>query len=218
MHHDRFPRIAALAGVGAGIALAGGLALTFNSPSSDAPSVAEISDWYGSHELVILLSSLLCAPLYALLLLFFASGLRSVLRSGEAGEASYSTVVSVAAGAVAVATLLMAAADAAAMSAAGEGEAEIARTIYMASHFSWIVWAAPCSAFLLATGIGGLRTSFLPRALAWASVVLGVLALTPAGIAVFLLLPLWLIVTGAIVYRRQSATAAASGAVLATGD
>jgi len=56
---------------------------------------------------------------------------------------------------------------------------------------------------ILATGISAVRHGALPGWLAWASVVLGVLALTPVFFALFFIGPLWLLVMG--IYGMRSA-------------
>ena len=63
---------------------------------------------------------------------------------------------------------------------------------------------------ILATGISAVRHGALPRWLAWASVVLGVVALTPVFFALFFLGPLWLLVLG--VYGMRAATRSAPAA------
>ena len=56
---------------------------------------------------------------------------------------------------------------------------------------------------ILATGISAVRHGALPGWLAWASVVLGVLALTPVFFALFFIGPLWLLVMG--IYGMRTA-------------
>jgi hypothetical protein len=56
---------------------------------------------------------------------------------------------------------------------------------------------------MVAAGLGGLRTSALPKPLAWAAVVLGVAFFTPLGFFAFFILPPWMISTGVVLYRRQ---------------
>ena len=63
---------------------------------------------------------------------------------------------------------------------------------------------------ILATGISAVRHGALPRWLAWASVVLGVVALTPVFFALFFLGPLWLLILG--VYGMRAATRTAPAA------
>lgn len=57
---------------------------------------------------------------------------------------------------------------------------------------------------ILATGISAVRHGALPRWLAWASVVLGVLALTPVFFALFFIGPLWLLVLGVYGMRASA--------------
>lgn len=207
MSHDRFQRLAALAGVAAGGLLVAGLVITRESPSGDAPSTAELAAYLHAHGTAEAVNAIAIVPLVAFCLLFFTAALRGALRSREAGEATYSAVVGAAAPLVVIALLLMAAGSLATYSAADQGEPELARTIYMTTHFSWLAWAAPTAALLVATGIGGLRTAALNRPLAWVSIVMGIATLTPAGAVGFLLLPLWLIVLGVVLYRLHAAPA-----------
>lgn len=209
MQHDRFQRYLPLTGALAGISLAAGILLTRDEVGGDDPTAQAVTAWYGSHQTVVLLASIVCAPLFALFLLFFTASLRGLLRSGEAEESTYSTVVAGAAPLVAIAILLMSSIDLAASSAADHGHADIAQTLHAAGQYSWLPWGAPAAALLLAAGLGGLRTATLPRLHGWLSVILGVIAVTPVGFVAFLVLPLWLIGTGIVMFRRQTVTARA---------
>jgi hypothetical protein len=205
MQHDGFQRYLPLAGTLAGIALAAGILITRDEPSGDNPTAQTIAGWYGSHGTATLVAGLVCAPLFALFLLFFSASLRGLLRSGEAQESTYSTVVAGAAPLLAFAILLMSSIDMAISAAADKGHADIAQSIYFAGQFSWLPWGAPSAALLLATGLGGMRTATLPRLHGWLSVGLGVIAISPVGFVSFLALPVWLIGTGIVMFRRQSA-------------
>ncbi len=209
MQHDRFQRYLPLTGALAGVALAAGILMTRDELGEEDPTAQAIAAWYGSHSNATLIAGLVCAPLFALFLLFFTASLRGLLRSGEAEESLYSTVVAGAAPLVAFAVLLMSWIDVAANSAVDNGHADIAQTLYAIGQWSWLPWAAPASALLLAAGLGGLRTATLPRLHGWLSVILGVVAITPAGFVSFLVLPLWLIGTGIVMYRRQTSAARA---------
>jgi hypothetical protein len=209
MQHDRFQRYLPLTGVLAGIALAAGVLLTRDELGDEDPTAQAIADWYGSHSTVTLVVGFVCAPLFALFLLFFTASLRGLLRSGEAEESLYSTVVAGAAPLVAFAILLMGWFDVATSSAVDNGHDEIAQTLYAVGQYSWLPWAAPAAALLLAAGLGGLRTATLPRLHGWVSVILGVIAISPVGFVSFLVLPLWLIGTGIVMFRRQTAAARA---------
>lgn len=204
MQHDGFQRYLPLSGVLAGGALAAGILITLDEPGGDDPSVQTIADWYGGHLTATLIASLVCVPLFAASLLFFSASLRGLLRSGEARESTYSTVVAGATPLVAFAILLMSSTDMAISVAADHGHADVAHTLYLAGQFSWLPWAAPSAALLIATGLGGLRTATLSRLHGWLSLLLGVIAITPVGFVAFMVLPLWLIGTGIVLFRRQS--------------
>jgi hypothetical protein len=49
--------------------------------------------------------------------------------------------------------------------------------------------------------------------MAWISIVLGVICIGPGGIGVVLALPLWLVASGAVLYRRAGVAAPAPAAV-----
>jgi hypothetical protein len=62
--------------------------------------------------------------------------------------------------------------------------------------------AVGTAAFLLGTGAGALKIGLLPRWLAWVAIVLGVLAITPAGFAAFLGLGIWTLVASVMLAMR----------------
>ena len=62
--------------------------------------------------------------------------------------------------------------------------------------------AVGTAAFLLGTGVGILKTGLLPRWLAWVAIVLGVLAITPAGFVAFLGLGIWTLIASVMLAMR----------------
>ena len=73
---------------------------------------------------------------------------------------------------------------------------------------TWLPFMVGAAVLLLSTGLGGLRTAVLPKWLAIVTIVLGVGALLgPTGFAVWFALPVWCIVVGVVLMRRQSASA-----------
>jgi hypothetical protein len=62
--------------------------------------------------------------------------------------------------------------------------------------------AVGTAAFLLGTGVGVLKTGLLPRWLGWVAIVLGVLAITPAGFVAFLGLGIWTLVASVMLAMR----------------
>ena len=65
--------------------------------------------------------------------------------------------------------------------------------------------AVGTAAFLIGTGIGLLKSGLLPRWMGWVAIVLGVLAITPAGFVAFLGLGVWTLVASAMLAMRNGA-------------
>jgi hypothetical protein len=146
----------------------------------------------------------------ALMLVFFASAARAVLRSGEAGESTYSSVAHggllVAAAGLGWLGVLQIALTGAAVDHDAASTAALGRLAFV----GWLPALAGLVAAFWGLGLGGLRTAALPRWFAVATVVLGLLGvLGPAAMAVYLLLPLWLVAASAVTARRSPARAAA---------
>ena len=175
--------------------------------SEDVPgrgSVTVIND-----HLLTNVASLSSLVVMGVALLFFASASRTTLRSGEAHEATYSSVAHAGWVTVAAALAQMAVWDKALLAAAEDGSRSATQMLSYAQYFGWLGMGVGISTAFVATGLGGLRNAVLPRWFAIASVVLGTLALLgacsipPGGLVNYLLLPFWLIGASVIMARRQ---------------
>ncbi len=62
--------------------------------------------------------------------------------------------------------------------------------------------AVGTAAFLIGTGIAFLKSGALPKWLAWAAIVIGVVAITPAGFFGFLGLGVWTVVASIMLAMR----------------
>ncbi len=197
---SKFERFLPIAGVLAGILFAVNGFVGSTSEVADPNGVQAMTE-HATRNLVAGLAGGLCC----VALLFFVGAVRSTLRSGETGEATYSSVAF--AGGILLAFtkavdgwLLIAAGDAAAA-----GDKASLRALGYLGLDSWVPWVAVSAVFFLATGLGGLAHGSLPKWLSIATVVLGVLCLLgPTGIAVWFATPVWLVVTGVVLSRRQS--------------
>ena len=179
----------------------------FRVQTSDVPgrgSVEIINDHLGLNT-----AGLSCLVVMGVSLLFFATAVRNLLRSGEAREATYSSVayggwliVSAALGQMAVWTKGL-------MSAAEDGDQSATYMLSYAQYFGWLGMGIGIAAAFIAVGLGGLRNAVLPRWFAITTTVMGVLALLgacsipPGGLVNYLLLPFWLITAAIIIARRQ---------------
>jgi hypothetical protein len=151
-----------------------------------------------------------CLVLMGIALLFFATAIRRLLRSGEAREATYSSVA-YGGWVVAVAGisqmvmwnwgLINGAADA-------RDDAAL-HTLSYVGYFGWAGMGIGLAAAFIATGLGGMSSAALPRWFAILTVVLGVLGalgdagIPPGGLVNYLLLPFWLIGASFVIAKSQ---------------
>jgi hypothetical protein len=192
-------RLAPLTGI-AFVAFAAAVVLLEGGEPAGGATRAEIADYWLERSDTALLSVFLAAAA-AVCLLGFAASLRVTLRAAEPGEASASAVA-FAGATVAAAGLLFSAATALAASDAAEQRlVEGTATLNVLAESGWVPITGGLAAMLLAAGLGGIRSGALPRGLAWSAAVLGLAFVTPAGVAAFLLTPVWVVATSIVLYR-----------------
>lgn len=207
----RFDRFLPLAGVLAGLLFFVGLFLNRSDPSSETSPAKTFAYWqanHGRHQIV----GLLVAPLIAFLLVFFAAALKRRLEQ-DSGGAGHGSVAFGGALSGAAVFALVGMLEAAMANAAHQGEQQAVYTINQVHSYDWLGWNAAFAAMLLATGLGARRNRMIPKALAWATILIGASLLTPLGFFGFILLPVWLIVVGILLARNTKSvnpTAAAS--------
>lgn len=197
---SRFDRFLPWSGVLAGLLFAAMAVADWGAPSADSRSYV---GWVGDHTAQVALRGA-AAAFCCVALLLFVTALRATLRSGEPGESTASSAAFAGGIVVAVALAMHAWVDLAITEAAGKDADAAVGTLGFLADFGWIPWVAGSAVLFLATGFGGLRTATLPTPLAVAAVVLGVLCLLgPTGVAVYLVTPVWLVVAGVALARRQ---------------
>ena len=155
-----------------------------------------------------------CLVLMGVALLFFATSVRNLLRSGEANEATYSSI--------AHAGWVVACAGIAQMvmwgwglvnGASAAGDEQALHVLGYGGYFAWAGLGIGLATAFVATGLGGLRNAVLPRWFAILTVVLGGLGalgdagIPPGGMVTYVLLPFWLITAAVIIARRQERVA-----------
>ncbi|CAN5576898.1 hypothetical protein BH10ACT10_BH10ACT10_00490 [soil metagenome] len=210
MHLSKFEKFLPWSGLIAGLAWIGQDAAP-HWYSSDRPGRGSV-EAMNSHT-VINLASLACLVVMGVALLFFATAVRNLLRSGEAREATYSSVAYGAWITVSAALGQMALWDKALMSAAEDNNATAVQTLSYAQYFGWLAMGIGISTAFIAMGLGGVRSQVLPKWFAITTIVLGVLAMLgaasipPGGLVNYLLLPFWLIAAAIIISRHQNASA-----------
>jgi hypothetical protein len=199
---SKIARLAPLSGIAFVLTMVGIVAMEGEELSDTASPEEILSYWADRSDGRLILTTL--AAFAALFLVVFASVLRSTLRSHEHAEASASAVAYgggvLAAGAIVLSGMV-------ALSAAragGEGDAASVVPLDHLTQSTWVPLTAGIGVMLLAAGVGALYSGAFHKAVAWPAVLLGLSLLTPAGLAGFLLSPLWIIAVSVITYRRAS--------------
>lgn len=207
MRLSRFERLLPWTGVIAGLGWIG-QSFLFRVDSQDRPgqaTAATIQD-----QLIRNHGAVACLVVTGVALVFFATALRGQLRSGEAREATYSSV--------AHGGLLLASAGLSQLVVwnwgliNGAADAQDDQALHVLSYVSYFGFAGMgvgLAATLVATGLAGIRNEVLPRWFAVVTLVMGVLCglgtagVPPGGLVTYLLLPLWLIAAAVILARLQ---------------
>jgi hypothetical protein len=186
-----FEKFLPWSGVIAGLAWVGQDALA-HMYSSDQPGRGSVDAVSGN--IALNLGSMACLVLMGVSLLFFATAVRNLLRSGEAREATYSSVAYGAWITVSAALGEMALWDKALMSAAEDRNSGAIQTLSYAQYFGWLAMGIGISAAFIAMGLGGLRSAVLPTWFAISTLVLGVLGALLIGQRASVALPAVMIV------------------------
>jgi len=202
-----FERLLPWSGLVAGLAWIGqeALARVYSSDEPGRGSVDKITDHLGMN-----IGSLSCLVVMGVALLFFAAAVRNLLRSGEAREATYSSVAYGGWITVSAALAQMTVWNKGLLSAAEDGDEAATQMLSYAQYFGWLGMGIGIATAFIAVGLGGLRNAVLPKWFAVATIVMGVLALLgacsipPGGLVNYLLLPFWLIAAAIIIARRLS--------------
>lgn len=207
MPRSKFERFLPWTGAIAGAAWIGQMFL-FQTGDQDSPgtmTTAVIRD-----HLALNYAAIGCLVVMAIALVFFATALRSHLRAGEAGESTYSSIVS--------GGLLLVAAGLSQMvmwnwglinGAADAKDDQALGILSFVGFFGFAGMGIGIATTLLGAGLAGLANAVLPRWFAILTLVLGVLSalgtagIPPGGLVNYLLLPLWLIAAAIILARRQ---------------
>ena len=204
MTTSRFERLLPLAGVLGGLVFAAATIMTAKEPSI-GDGEQKYVQWYADHVTVEVVAGF-GAAYFCVLMLLFTTAIRRALRSGERGSSAHANAAFAGGIVVAIGITVFGLMGMASAEAADKHNSQAVITLGYLNDNTWLLFIAGLAVFYLATGLGGLRTGALPKWLSIVTLVLGVLGLLgPAGIAVFFATPVWLIVTGIVLYRRQPA-------------
>ena len=164
-------------------------------------SVDEVVSFYTENDSSLQWGAALLA-LGAFFFMLFATTIASLLRRDPARGAiaahfSFAGGILFAVGATIFAGLSFTAGDA--VDDVGPATLQTLHVLEMDMFFTLAVGA---SAFLLGTGVGALKAGVLPSWLAWAAIVIGVVAFTPAGFIAFMALGIWTLIVSIMLAMR----------------
>lgn len=203
MGRGRLERLAPLAGALFTVVFAIGILTSGDTPDTGASGEEVISHYADGGKVFVGIFALLVA---GVLFLFFAGVLRGVLAGSKGAPEWLATVVFGGAVIYAAALAIFAMAQVMLVDAADLGQPEVAQALNIFDNDNFFPCVMGLATILLGTGWHVLRSGALPRWLGWVSVALGALAFAgPAGIAAFLVFPLWVLAVSVILYQRGAA-------------
>lgn len=197
-----------LSGVASVLLIAASFIVVGESPDLNAPA-EEVVSFYSENDTSLQWGAALLA-LGAFFFLLFATTIASLLRrdpvqGAVAAHFSFGGGIVFAVGATIFAGLAFAAGD-----AVGDVGPATLQTLHVLEMDMFITVAVGTAAFLLGSGVGALKSGVLPRWLAWAAIVIGVIAITPLGFFGFLALGIWTLIAS-VMLAMQARVAPAPG-------
>ncbi len=179
-------------------------------PKDATHPATEIANWYIDNKNSVEISAFIGVAA-TVLLVFFGAYLRDVLRVAAGGADMLSLVSFIGVVVVAIGFSI----DATISLAIAERADDIDPIAVQALQTLWdndfVPIALGTLLFLWATGISVVRSGALPKWIGWIMLVLGVVALTPAGFAAFIgTAVLILVISILLAVRARSATPAAA--------
>jgi hypothetical protein len=180
-----------------------------NTPNADASTADAVSYWTTHNSRAV--AAGLVGAFAVIFLLWFAGSLRSALRRAEGGEGRLSTlafaglIVVATAGAIG-ANLDFVLGDIADDLHAGHADVAIQTLSALNSDF-FFPFVAGFAVTMFASGLCALRFGALPKWLGWASIVIGIALVTPAGFLGFLAALVWILVVSVVLYLRGAEAA-----------
>jgi hypothetical protein len=192
-----------LAGVAAVVLIVVGVvAGAFGGPEPNEGTGQEWLTYFRDNETQIYLSGLVFA-IGVIVFLWFLGGLRTALLAAEAAAGQWAAVAFGAGIAMAAMLMAIVAPGAAGAFANDALEPAAAQSLGLMSFIFFIGAQVFGAAFLAATALAALRSGQLPVWLAWATLAVAVVLLTPIGFLALLIgFPLWVLAVSVLLWRK----------------
>jgi hypothetical protein len=206
----RFSRLAPLTGVVSVVLIVLAGLVGGETPSTD-DSIREVVSFYDDNEGSQFGASLLIVW-GGLFLVFFSAVLRDWLR-GPGGPGGLPSLVFAGGVVMAVGLAIFGSIGFALADAHDDIAPTATQALNVLNSDFFFPLALGTAVFMLSSGLAIVTARRLPVWLGWVALVLGVLALTPAGFFALLVVGVWILVVSILLMRQASATVApASGA------
>jgi hypothetical protein len=164
-------------------------------------SIKEVVSYYSEHDTDLQIASALLA-LGSFFFLVFSTMLAGLLRRAQ-GDSGGPSALGFAGGIVfTVGVTIFAGLGFTAADTVGDVDPTVVQALNALGADMFFTVAVGTGAFLLGAGIAALKTGVLPRWLGWAAVVIGVVAITPAGFFGFIALGIWTLIVSVMLARR----------------
>lgn len=198
-------QLAPLSGVLAVLLIIAAFAVGGESPEAN-DSLSKVISYYSDHDSELQFAGALLG-LGAFFFLLFSTTVAGVLRRAQ-GASKGAAAFCFAGGIVfAVGASIFAGIGFTAGDVVGDVEPSVIQTLNALSMDMFFTVAIGTAAFLLGAGVGTLKTGILPRWLGWAAVVIGVVAITPAGFFGFLAMGVWTLIASVMLAMQSGGDA-----------
>jgi len=178
------------------------------TPSADDP-IAEVVEYWNDNKDQAIVSSIIAA-ISTVFLLWFAGVLRAVLAAAEGPPARLANTAFGGAVIGAVGWLLLIGFTFVAADTAGDVAPQVTQTMSVLQADLFFPLSVGFAVFLLASGLAIVRSGALPSWTGWVALVLGVVALTPAGFFAMIVMLAWVLAISVMLFQRSTPAPPAS--------
>ena len=199
MQRKGMARFAPLAGLLFLLLAVVSFALGGDPPDSEKPPPEVVEYWEDSGKQI---ASAIIATYAALALVWFAGSVRDAIARVEPGTSRLASIAFGGAVICAAGLCVNNAIQFATAETAGELSPEGTQALSALFENFYFPMAAGMALFLLASGIAAVRHGAFDKRLGWIAVVIGVLAVTPAGFPAFIASLAWVGIAGVVLYRK----------------
>ena len=173
--------------------------------------IGEVLEYWRDNDEQNVVASIIAAY-SAVALLWFAGVWRATLAAAEGAPARLANTALAGLIVMALGWTMLIAFNFMAAETVGDVAPQVTQTFSALQSDFFFPLAIGLSVFLLASGLAILRGAMQPRWLGWAALVLGLLAVTPAGFFALLVALVWIVVVSIMLFMRGAPAATEAAA------